>query len=607
MAVDINWKAIRPSLRNLWWYGVAALRFLQGGAGAVHRSAQDKMREAAVSPEDFGAVGDGSTNDTTAFQNAAAKIVADGGGTLRLGAGKTYIVGRQTFAGATGLQYAYGDEDIIKINGCTKPVIIEGNGAKIKLASGLKFGSFNPTTGASHTPGALPFTDYDYQARVGEMIEVQNNYSVVIQDLELDGNLQNLSLGGQWGDTGYQCSGYGIFSYGNNSLEIRNVYAHHHALDGLAIGYANLTASSGRYPHTLINVQSEYNARQGCSWTGGNSLTVINCKFNKTGQSTFSSSPTAGFDIEAESGAYCQNGVFINCEFIDNVSNGMVADSGTSVNMLFKKCTFIGADGPSLWVSKEGYVFEDCKIYGAFGQLWGSTDPNSQTKFVRCYISDEIIDGYTPYLSGGLLNPVLLAAPVRYENCKFRTNRSKLGRLDYGIISDSSWRHEAGTEASISDQDWVVQLGATQIHNFTIDSNITNAPANAYYIAFSGTEYISGVNKLSNLGAGVVRWSNWSVGSAGYAGYFGESNSGGSVKIPSLCLELGIDARRDAYNGTQRIYSANGSVPAGVVVVQGDIFLNAACAAGGIPGWTVTTGGTTGTTAVTKAWAAVAP
>jgi hypothetical protein len=52
--------------------------FLQTGASAVAISAQDKMRQ-TVTPQDFGAVANGVTNDTAAFIAADAR-----GGTLRV-------------------------------------------------------------------------------------------------------------------------------------------------------------------------------------------------------------------------------------------------------------------------------------------------------------------------------------------------------------------------------------------------------------------------------------------------------------------------------------------------------------------------------------------
>jgi len=51
--------------------GMTTIGFLQSGASAVLRTAQAKMQD-VVSVKDFGAVGDGTTNDTAAFSAAAA-------------------------------------------------------------------------------------------------------------------------------------------------------------------------------------------------------------------------------------------------------------------------------------------------------------------------------------------------------------------------------------------------------------------------------------------------------------------------------------------------------------------------------------------------------
>ena len=51
----------------------AQTSFVQSGTGAVSRSAQSKMRD-VVSVKDFGAVGDGVTNDSPAFQSAVNSI-----------------------------------------------------------------------------------------------------------------------------------------------------------------------------------------------------------------------------------------------------------------------------------------------------------------------------------------------------------------------------------------------------------------------------------------------------------------------------------------------------------------------------------------------------
>ena len=113
-----------------------------------------------INVKDYGAVGDGVTNDTTAFQQAAEAMNAAGGGKLVIPEG-IYIVGRQSLAEARGLGYAYQPENILKISDCARPVIIEGYGAVLKAAPGLKLGSFDPVTGDIYDPSEDPFFDRD--------------------------------------------------------------------------------------------------------------------------------------------------------------------------------------------------------------------------------------------------------------------------------------------------------------------------------------------------------------------------------------------------------------------------------------------------------------
>lgn len=74
--------------------GSSLVGFLQTGTGAVQRTAQSKLRD-VVSVKDFGAVGDGATDDTVAFQKAIDAMYAVGGGTVFVPRG-SYKIATQT-------------------------------------------------------------------------------------------------------------------------------------------------------------------------------------------------------------------------------------------------------------------------------------------------------------------------------------------------------------------------------------------------------------------------------------------------------------------------------------------------------------------------------
>lgn len=96
--------------------GVASLvSFIQAGTGAVSRTAQDKMRD-TVSVKDFGAVGDGSTDDSAAIQAAIDDRAARGGGMVFVPAG-TYLCNVVLKSGVVvssgmGGQFGYGPGSI---------------------------------------------------------------------------------------------------------------------------------------------------------------------------------------------------------------------------------------------------------------------------------------------------------------------------------------------------------------------------------------------------------------------------------------------------------------------------------------------------------------
>jgi hypothetical protein len=341
------------------------------------------MIEAApVNVKDLGAVGDGVTNDTVAFQKASAAINAAGSGRMVIPPGE-YIVGAQTLAGAFGLGYAYKAETIITIENCTGSVEIIGYGAKLKIADGLKYGAFNPVTGAPYASTA-PFYDTDYFAEVGRVISIEDNTGrVSVKGLEIDGNISNLSLGGPAGDVDIQLAAYGIIGIDNKAISLEDIYTHDNGLDGV---YANSPSGFGYNDEATLflmtNVISEYNARQGLSYTGGKGLTAINCKFNNTGKGAFATAPSSGIDLEGEGGGFAVSGTFINCEVANNKAAALLAIVNY-VDVSFYRCSFYGTtDAFALYIFDPGVRFYDCYIVGS-NSIAGSTPDQANRVFFR--------------------------------------------------------------------------------------------------------------------------------------------------------------------------------------------------------------------------------
>jgi hypothetical protein len=343
----------------------------------------------ALTPEMFGARGDGATNDSAAFAALAAAITRRGGGTIQLRR-TVYIVGAQRPDPLGRSGYGYAPAGLLNFTALPGPLTIAGNGAVLRCQSGLRYGTFDLATGAP-TRHAMPYlktgeraTPYQY------MILVQHCAGPVsISDLELDGNLPKLAIGGGYGDTGYQIAACGIFLSNNRGDEIlRRIHSHHHPQDGMMIDGDDDPALAARVIRRAEDVRCEYNGRQGCSVVGGRNWTFSRCQFNHTGRAGLQSAPGAGLDIEAEGGKKNRNLSFEDCEFSNNTGCGLVADSGDSEGARFTRCRFIGTTIWSVWPNKPYFSFRSCTFVGAIVRCFSDPDPRRATQFHDCLFTD---------------------------------------------------------------------------------------------------------------------------------------------------------------------------------------------------------------------------
>ena len=368
--------------------GLGRREFLRLAAAAALVTPQFGLSAARkgnyITPEQFGARGDGITNDTVAFQKMSAFINQRRGGVIALRS-TTYLVGQQEGSDPAGI-YAWAPSDVMAFKRCNKQLAIIGNGARLRCTDGLKYGTFDPATGLP-TSHPMPYTGRgEAAAPYTAMIRAEGcTGGVDISNLELDGNVRGLLVGGQYGDIGWQLPADGLALFNNNCREqVTQVYSHHHGRDGFYVDGAPGRLSSS----VLQNVVGEYNGRQGCSLVAGCNYSFVNSKFNRTGRAGLMSPPAAGVDIEAEVETI-RNIKFSGCEFSDNYGVGLLADSGDTQGVTVENCRIIGTTNWSAWPYKPDFRFSGCEFVGAVVHPFPDPDPTRATQFTNCAFLDD--------------------------------------------------------------------------------------------------------------------------------------------------------------------------------------------------------------------------
>ncbi|HEX8401784.1 MAG TPA: hypothetical protein VF628_08795 [Allosphingosinicella sp.] len=405
-------------------------------------------------PEQFGAKGDGATNDTAAFARLATAVNIAGGGTIVLRK-TTYIVGQQRASLKRDDYWSFEPAPILRIAKCRDPLIIRGNGARIRGADGLRYGTFDSATGR-RTDNPMPFTAGQIATPYREMIRIEDcSGPVEVADLELDGNIDRQQLGGPFGDVGRQIPHIGLALFNNRGDElVRNVHSHHHGHDGLYIDGIDRVQRPAPV-RRIIGFRSEYNGRQGCSMTGGRGYQFQDCKFSHTGRSRSGvlSPPGAGLDLEAENGKINRDFTFINCEFVDNGGCGLVADTGDSEGALFRGCTFVGTTAWAAWPNKPRFRFDDCLFVGASVRAFGDPDPDRAAQFHNCRFRDD--PGLSPtgkvYLGDNGRAPIFdlsSSVNVLFSGCDFElTGKGVLPWSWHAIYQDCRMRQRSADQA----------------------------------------------------------------------------------------------------------------------------------------------------------------
>lgn len=404
--------------------------------------------------KDFGAVGDGKTNDQAAFQKAAdffnqrAKTTAGSASAVLAIPKGTYLVGQQDAAGQ--------GADLLHLVNCRNLSIQGADSATtvIRYADGLRYGAFDPATRKTYEAPTAFFSDPKYAHRTGTCIILQGCEQVQVSGLAVDGNSPKLLVGGHWGDTGIQLPADGIFISDSRHISLRRLALHHLGRDGIQVlnHLAKRLDDPLREDILLENSTCNYNGRQGLSVTGVNGLRVINCSFSHTGRvvipstgKTLFSAPGAGVDLEPQDG-FVANVRFENCRFVDNAGQGIDADRPggnhpeTMKHIVIANSLLWGTTNWSAWITQPGVLFTNCRIYGAFIHGCKAATPADATSFVGCTFEDRPYRGQAAY-GPFTLHSDSYARGMRFTNCHFVGTHNYLIHAIPGALDTASAFH----------------------------------------------------------------------------------------------------------------------------------------------------------------------
>jgi hypothetical protein len=414
---------------------------------------------------DFGAVGNGVTDDECAFENATEffrRVDSIYGNdipkTLIIPIG-TYLVGRQDLPSyARNSVLFFNHSNNITILG-RKTYGIDRSGRlvvtavpKLKIKSCMKFGLFDfPNFTQRLLLNGSCSDSIQFHADLGDIFRFSECRNVLIKDLELDGNIDSVSIGGA-NTQGIQMGYDGVVLNACYNATINNLNIHHFGRDGIILWanwcYPPPSGGFGMVPISnniaILNSKCNFNGRNGLTWGGGIGLTATNCAFNYNGLNRLSvSNPGAGIDIEYElSNIPNRSGYFEQCEFKYNKNYGLICDAGqpphTSLPMYqiqdyfsrdvaFHLCLFVSSqNGISVIPNSRNFLFDNCRLYGitqsafyapiSFHHLFDVDN----TKFQNCYFGEEFADPKifpvtSKSFSSGPIDDVL-EGPLRFND-----------------------------------------------------------------------------------------------------------------------------------------------------------------------------------------------
>jgi hypothetical protein len=493
--------------------GSSEVGFIQAGTGAATRTVQDKLRE-TVSVEDFGAKGDGATDDTAAIQAAITYVQSKHGGTVYFPhtANGYRCTGTLNVAdhgvtlefesAYTKLLFANGAADCISINGTT----IGGAGIyNITIRNGL--------IDHSGKTGGTTIKLYKANNVLLDRVQINNAYQPVdcnvVNNVCLDNCQINNVANGQYGlrfrapgdgsarsdvltliNTVIQCGASGadgiewdgladtLRIFGGGILSAR---------DGLVI--KNTAASASNYPLFLMAYDFEIDGttRKAVVGNGGAQMNFVGCDL-------FCLSTAAGpvVDVLPDTGASLTNswrfiggriaggqGKLLSYNAKNLTVSGVTLAGGAAAGSGSAEAIAIGANAENILITGNN-----------IGQYWGSSINHSYAITVaagavrvkadnnNCYacVTGEVLDnsGSLTVDLGGGINRTGNATAAFLGKRTIRSNST-------GQIEGRTTNESTGAAASAA---WVLETGVANSYRQGLIQNNGGSP---YYIENGGS------------------------------------------------------------------------------------------------------------------------